>query len=200
MGRKPHRNQWTDELVTALLQCRRIAQLQKENGNAKGIITLVHEEWNKDHAKLKMSKAALKTKLSTLHALSNNEQLPTQLKNETQANAADVADQTTACNQDKYTDSRGEPVSTEAANDRNIETQPVVNEFTPPTQTATIAEDVTTIVIPKRRNNVLKPKRKIWSKNMQSRLVACHNIARRKATTKRSDHGNSKRLQRRLCC
>lgn len=86
--RKRKTLQWTDDLTNSLLECRRIAELKKDDGNTRALVNLVYEEWNKNHAKLKATKGALKIKLSMLRrSLDNqghitNEHVDTALEND----------------------------------------------------------------------------------------------------------------------
>ena len=184
MGRKPKKNQWTDDLVADLLECHRIAQLQKEEGNTKGIITLVYEEWNKDHAHHKTTKAALKVKLATLkqHGLVNSNVKSTEPKDFV---SDDEIIATVPCHVDTTatTDLVVQNISPDAP--RNQASDDDTNDINQPEPTAPIQRNAianqqsvnkkTTKIAPRR-----KSKRKLWYNKMKNQLVSCYKNARKK--------------------
>ena len=203
MGRKPKKNQWTDNSIADLLQCHRIAQLQKEGGNTKGFFQIVYEEWSKDHAHHKTTKAALKIKLITLKQqglLTDNVKI-TEPKDPPQDNDMNVLNQSVAAIE--INDAVETRQSTPGINPV-METEPtkIDNNCAPelnravehPPLPASVAINdsnaTTTIVSKKDKRKSKKPKRKVWNKRMTADLTACHRIARKKSYGKCKSRAN----------
>eukprot|EP00112_Aurelia_sp_Birch-Aquarium-sp1_P021169 Seg5623.2 transcript_id=Seg5623.2/GoldUCD/mRNA.D3Y31 product="hypothetical protein" protein_id=Seg5623.2/GoldUCD/D3Y31 len=178
MGRKPKKNQWTDDLVTDLLQCHRIAQLQKEDGNTRGFMKLVYDEWNKDHAHHKTTLGALKIKISSMKQQGEigNINRSIEPSNPAQDNAVNVPNESVATSEINDAVGMQQTEPTLQVNSHADE-QPQ-----PPVSAAINDSDVTTTIVSKPGKRKSKqPKRKVWTKRMTADLTACHNIARKKS-------------------
>eukprot|EP00112_Aurelia_sp_Birch-Aquarium-sp1_P026726 Seg968.10 transcript_id=Seg968.10/GoldUCD/mRNA.D3Y31 product="hypothetical protein" protein_id=Seg968.10/GoldUCD/D3Y31 len=125
MGRKVQKTTWTDELNNALWNCLEIAVEQKIRDSTVGISTIVYAEWLKLFPKSKITKGALKIRISELKRVCNpttgNEPNPT--ANPTEDAVADVQqvqkpEEAASEQQDILTDSQQDKSSTtNVAND-----------------------------------------------------------------------------------
>ena len=57
---------WTDALVETLLQCRDQANIMRQHNETVPLIDLIYSQWELINGKTKLTKGALKTKLSKL--------------------------------------------------------------------------------------------------------------------------------------
>ena len=197
MGRKPKKNQWTDDSIADLLQCHRIAHLQKEGGNTKGLYQIVYEEWSKDHAHHKTTKAALKIKLITMkqQGLITDKVKFTEPKDPPQDINMNVLNQSVAAIE--INDAIETQQSTPGINP-TMEKEPTkqdtnhaVEQPLPPVSVAINDNDATTTNTSKKAMRKLKKsKRKFWTKRMMFDLTACHKIARKKSYGKTKSRAN----------